>query len=96
VLPPNPQVGVVAYQANAQKNIEATITAIKQAEDQMKKRRTTIEKRLKWLKTYLKTHMQQAAFNRLERGLQDITVTQLLKIAKALNIPAKDLLPDEE
>jgi len=52
--------------AKAQKNIEATITAIKQAEDQMKKRRTTMEKRLKWLKTYLKTHMEQAGFKKIE------------------------------
>lgn len=43
-----------------------------------------------------RVNMQQAAFSRLERGLQDITVTQLMKIAKALNVPAKDLLPDEE
>ena len=60
--------------AKAQKNMEATITAIKQAEDQMKKRRTTMEKRLNWLKAYLKTHMEQAGIKKIESPWFVITI----------------------
>lgn len=52
--------------AKAQRNMEVTINAIKQAEGQMKKRRITIEKRMNWLKAYLKTHMEQAGFKKIE------------------------------
>jgi hypothetical protein len=52
--------------AKAQKNIETTIQAIKQEETRMKQRRINLEKRLDWLKTYLKTNMEQASIDRIE------------------------------
>jgi transcriptional regulator with XRE-family HTH domain len=40
--------------------------------------------------------LQQGALSGLENGQRDITVTQLMKFAKVLNVEAKDLLPDPE
>lgn len=40
--------------------------------------------------------LQQAALSKLEMGQREITVSQLMEFAKALNVEAKDLLPDTE
>ena len=40
--------------------------------------------------------LQQAALSKLEMGQREITVSQLMDFAKALNVAAKDLLPDTE
>ena len=43
-----------------------------------------------------KVGLQQAALSKLEMGQREITVSQLMEFAKALNVEAKDLLPDTE
>lgn len=48
------------------RNIEVTAEAIKQAEADMAKRRKTLENRVTWLKSYLKTSIEQTGITKIE------------------------------
>jgi hypothetical protein len=48
------------------RNLEATAQAIKQAEDEMARRRKTMEKRAQWLKDYVKGSMEVTGISKIE------------------------------
>ena len=48
------------------RNLESTAKAIKQAEQQMTKRRKALENRAQWLKDYLKANMERSGITRIE------------------------------
>lgn len=82
--------------AKAQKNIETTIQAIKQEETRMKQRRINLEKRLAWLKSYLKNNMEQADLNRIEspwfilsirKNPESVAIRDISKIPKCYRTP---------
>ena len=48
------------------RNLESAAKAIKQAEQQMTKRRKALENRAQWLKDYLKANMERSGITRIE------------------------------
>ncbi len=48
------------------RNIEAITDAIKAAEESMEKRRKALENRVKWMKAYLKTNMENTGITKIE------------------------------
>jgi len=52
--------------AKYMKNMEAMIKAIKEAEQNMARRRQTLENRAQWLKDYLKGNMEACGFQKIE------------------------------
>lgn len=48
------------------RNLETTVQAIKDAEVRMEKRRKSIEARIRWFNSYLKTHMESSGFTKIE------------------------------
>lgn len=52
--------------AKFMQNLDATAKAIREAEQQMAKRRRAIENRAQWIKDYLKNNMEAAGITRIE------------------------------
>ncbi len=52
--------------AKFMQNLDATAKAIKEAEQQMARRRKAIENRARWIKDYLKTNMEAAGITKIE------------------------------
>lgn len=74
------------------RNIQSTAEAIKAAEDKMAERRKTLERRIDWLKGYLKSGMELAGINKVESPYFTIAVQNS---PEAVEIDEPGLLPAE-
>lgn len=72
------------------RNIQATADAIKEAEEKMMTRRKTLERRIDWLKGYLKSGLELAGINKVESPFFNITVQ---KSPESVEIDEPALLP---
>ncbi len=78
--------------AKFMQNLGATAKAIKDAEQQMAKRRKAIENRAQWIKDYLKNNMQAAGITKIESPWFLLAIQ---KNPEAVEITNEDLLPDD-
>ena len=78
--------------AKFMRNIEATATAIKSAEEEMAKRRKALENRIKWMKSYLKDSMEHTGITKIECPYFKLSIQ---KNPAAVNIINEDTIPDK-
>ena len=72
------------------RNMEATATAIKSAEEEMAKRRKALENRIKWMKSYLKDSMEHTGITKIECPYFKLSIQ---KNPAAVNIINEDTIP---
>jgi len=77
-------INVVKYS----RNLEATIKAIKQAEESMAKRRKALESKVKFFESYLKENMESTGITHID--------CPLFEIAIAKNPPSVSIINEEE
>lgn len=74
------------------RNMEATAKAIKDAEVEMAKRRKSLEKRVAWMKSYLKGSMEHTGITKIECPYFKLTIQ---KNPGAVNITDETAIPDQ-
>ena len=74
------------------RNLESTTEAIKQAEQNMAKRRKAYEQRIVWLRQYLKTNLEVTGINKLECPYFRLTI---VKNPAALEIFDDTAIPEQ-
>ncbi|MCA1852853.1 MAG: siphovirus Gp157 family protein [Beggiatoa sp.] len=75
------------------RNLEATAQAIKEAEEQMARRRRAFDARVKWLRDYLKASMEATGINKIESPWFRLTIQ---KNPPAVEILDEDAIPDKD
>lgn len=78
--------------AKFMQNLDATAKAIKEAEQQMARRRRAIENRAGWIKTYLKNNMEAAGITRIESPWFRLAIQ---KNPEAVEILDDAMVPDD-
>ena len=78
--------------AKFMQNLDTTAKAIKEAEQQMARRRKAIENRAQWIRTYLKSNMEAAGISRIESPWFRLAIQ---KNPAAVEILDEAALPDE-
>ena len=77
--------------AKFMQNLDATAKAIREAEQQMAKRRKAIENRAQWLRDYLKLNMEAAGITKIESPWFRLAIQ---KNPDAVEITDEALVPD--
>ena len=77
--------------AKFMQNLDASAKAIKQAEQQMARRRKAIENRAQWIRDYLKNNMEAAGISKIESPWFRLAVQ---KNPEAVEIMDESKLPD--
>lgn len=78
--------------AKFMQNLDATARAIKEAEQQMARRRKAIENRARWIKDYLKNNMEAAGITKIESSWFRLAIQ---KNPEAVEIIDEASLPDD-
>jgi hypothetical protein len=74
------------------RNLEVTVQAIQEAEAQMAKRRKALESRARWLRDYLKRHLEAVGIHKIDSPWFRLAVR---KNPEAVDVVDLDALPDE-
>ena len=78
--------------AKFMQNLDATAKAIKEAEQQMAKRRKAIENRARWIKDYLKANMEAAGITKIESPWFSLAIQ---KNPPSMDVLYENALPDD-
>jgi hypothetical protein len=78
--------------AKFMQNLDVTAKAIKEAEQQMSRRRKAIEKRSRWIRDYLKHNMEAAGMTKIESPWFSLAVQ---KNPEAVEIHDETSVPDD-
>ncbi len=78
--------------AKFMQNLDATAKAIKEAEQQMARRRKAIENRARWIKDYLKANMEAAGITKIESPWFNLSIQ---KNPPSVDVVDETALPDD-
>jgi len=78
--------------AKFMQNLDAAAKAIKEAEQQMARRRKAIENRARWIRDYLKTNMEAAGITRIDSPWFSLAIQ---KNPPSVDVLDESALPDD-
>ena len=74
------------------RNLESDVSAYKEEEDRLKKKRQATENKVKWLKTYLEDNMKLTGKTKFKSGMFNFSIQ---KNPASVNITDERIIPEE-